>query len=347
VRTATALIACLLAAAAVAGCTSVSRAPMRRPAAAPAAVRAPARQLGIDVDFYDYAGLNVQQAAAADVAYVRRLHANSMSVSFPFFMTGPDADSVHATAATPSPEALATFAVAAERAGLYFSVRPLLDQSSLDVKGGRVRWRPADPAAWFASYASFLRPYAQMAQREHIGEFITGAEFDEFGNSPYWAGLDTYLRRFYRGTLGYSDNWDISVANAVSQAGVAQLVDAYKPVYLPSGASLAALTAAWEAYLGSQPRGIVLSEVGIAAQDGAYRNPYDFVSNGTPLVPAIQVNWLTAACDAVAGEQDGGLYFWSIAVGQNFDVPPGRSDPASFADGPGARAIAACFERIG
>ena len=46
-------------------------------------------QLGIDIDLYTYPGQDFAAAAATDIAYIASLHANSMSISFPFFMSGP------------------------------------------------------------------------------------------------------------------------------------------------------------------------------------------------------------------------------------------------------------------
>ena len=345
----------------VAGCAAAARLGALRPPAIASAsalaranavpsahsVRTPARQLGIDVDFYTYPTLDVARGAKADVAYVKKLHGNAMSVSFPFFMNGPHVPPVHRSAATPSPAEVGVLASYAEHAGLYFSFRPLLDEKSLDFKGGRTHWTPSNPAKWFASYEKFLRPYAQMAQRDHVPEIITGVEFDHFNNSRYWPKLDAYLRTVYHGTLAYSNNWEIPIASRVNRAGVVQLIDAYKPMRLSASASVATLTRSWDAYLGSDARGIVLSELGIAAQEGSYRKPFDFVWNGKPLAPAIQVRWITAACNAVASRPDDGLYLWSIGMAQQFNVPPGPSDPASFVDGPGAKAIASCFKRLG
>ncbi|HYK32663.1 MAG TPA: hypothetical protein VEV63_11905, partial [Streptosporangiaceae bacterium] len=49
--------------------------------------RPPAFQRGIDVDAYTYPRLNFAAAAAAVVAYVKQLNANSISISFPVFMS--------------------------------------------------------------------------------------------------------------------------------------------------------------------------------------------------------------------------------------------------------------------
>jgi hypothetical protein len=343
------------AAAIVAGCAAASHAGALQPPSptalaradrtpAPRNVRMPGRQLGIDVDFYNYPGLNVAQGAKADVAYIKQLHGNAISISFPFFMNGPRASSVHGTAATPSPAELATVAQYAEHAGLYVSIRPLLDEKSLNYPGGRTHWTPRNQARWFASYENFLRPYAQMAQRAKIPEMFTGVEFNMFPNSRYWSKLAAYLRRYYHGTLAYATVPKLPTRR--TESGVVQMLDAYKPMPLPDSASIAALTRSWDIYLGSGLHGIVISELGISAQHGAYAIPYATQWFGKPLVPVIQVRWFTAACNAAVRYHDG-MYFWSIGIAQQFNVPPGQSDPASFVDSPGARAIGACFKRLG
>jgi hypothetical protein len=323
-----------------------SSTPQSSQASQPGRAQAPDPQLGIDLDYYvDSPAASVPAIAAADVAYVKSLHANSLSVSFPFFMHGPDAVTVYGSTRTPTPAQLGLLATTAEKAGLYVSIRPLLDEKSLHYPGGRTKWTPISMAAWFASYEHFLRPYAQMAQREHIPEMFTGVEFNEFLHSPYWSRLDAYLRRYYHGTLAYSDsrNWELPTQRTNTQ-GVVQEVDAYKPVRLPSSASVAALTRAWDAYLGHGLHHITISELGITAQDGAYYQPYSVQSFGGRLDPSIQVRWFTAACNAAARYGDG-LYFWSINFDNQFGVPPSPAYPAAFIDSPGAGAIAACFRR--
>ncbi len=356
------LISTLLAVGTLAGCAAASNAttaPRPDPAAGtaiaaaragstgpPTWTRAPTLQLGLDIDFYTWPTINLASLAAADVAYVQSLHGNALSVSFPFFMHGWYANGVYGNSATPSPAELAVIATAAKQAGLYVSIRPILDESSLDHKGGRMHWAPTHPAEWFASYEQFLKPYAQLAEQEQIPEFITGAEFDRINNSPYWGKLDAYLRKYYKGTLAYSNNWDIPIKSRVNSAGVVQSLDAYPPMQLKPGASVSEITASWDSYLKSKARGVVLTEVGIASQDGAYTRPYKLSWAKEPLDPKIQSRWFTAACDAMAHEHDDGIYFWAIDIDQPFSTPPTTSNPTAFVDGSGASAIAACFTRL-
>jgi hypothetical protein len=337
------------------GCGSAARFAGLMPPTGPAAVEdsapltfrtvpSPAVQLGVDIDYYTYTGENVLADATSTIEYIKSLHANAVSVSFPVFETRPRSSAVRATDATPTPHDLAIVASVAEKAGLYVSIRPLMDQASL---GGRSRtgWQPSDQAAWFASYQRFLLPYATMAERSDIPEIFTGAELTVFQDSPRWRGLDAALRRVYAGTLGYASNWGLPVSPASGGRGVTETVDAYPIMALPASASVSTLTAHWRAYDATLPRGIVLSEVGIAAADDAYRMPYDFTWPGVPLRPSIQTHWFAAICDAAARIHLGGIYFWNVGLGQPLDVPPGPSDQASWVDSPGARAISSCFRR--
>lgn len=348
----------LVLAATVTSCSAISHLhilqpmslpPGHRPAApARSFARAPGVQLGIDLDFYAWPGMDVSAVARTDIAYIKRLHANAVSISFPFFMHNGHSTSVYAGPSTPAPGQLMTFATAAENAGLYVSFRPLLDERAL---GGpsRNHWTPTNLPLWFASYQRFLIPYAEVAEAAHVPEFVTGVEFSMFQKAPEWAHLDAALRRDYGGTLSYSNNFggNSGVHRTVNARGVVQTLDAYKPLQLRPRAHLSQVKAAWDRYGRTLPRGTVLAEVGIAAQPGAYRAPYEGHFAGKPLRPSIQKRWFASACDAVAADHLGGIYFWAVSVGQSLTIPPTARHPASFVDGPGAGVIATCFERLG
>jgi len=337
------LLAMALLGAAVSGCVAAD--PTQHVTLAYRSVPAPAIQRGIDIDLYTYPGQDIAAAASADVAYAKGLHANAISVSFPFFTPGPDSSIVEGNNTTPSPAELALVASTAERAGLYVSLRPLLDEGPRSIDTSRTAWKPADPAAWFASYQKFLLPYAAMAQRTRIPEFIDGAEFSAFGGSPFWNSLVTALRTVYRGTLVYANNWGIPLTGN-GGAGVQESVDSYQPLKVPVRASLAQLIAGWRAYDRTLPSGTVQTEIDIAAVPGAYAQPYQTTWKVTRLVPTIQTRWFTAACDAVASERLGGIYFWAVGFGQALNSPPTASSPTSWVAGPGAQAISSCFQML-
>ena len=284
------------------------------PQGLPALPPATAFQRGIDVDFYTYPGQNVAAAAAVTVSYARSLHANAIAISFPFFMTGRHAAGVHAGAATPTPGQLATVIIAARRAGMRVTLRPLLDEKALGRS--RADLLPVNQAAWFASYQRFLIPYLVTAQQLHVSQFITGAELMQFSRSRRWDEVDASVRRIYHG----------------------QLVDAYQPLQPP-------LAAAWRSYDATFPRGTVLAEVGIAAAYGAWLKPWLINWPRSILDPAMQAQWFTDACHAATAAHQGGIYFWSLGLSVQ-QTGPTLADEFQWAHSAGASAISRCFASI-
>jgi hypothetical protein len=290
-------------------------------------------QRGIDVDFYTYSGQDVAAAATVTVGYARSLHANAIGISFPFFMKSGHAAGVYAESATPTPDQLATVIIAARRAGMRVTLRPLLDEKVLG--GSRAGLRPVNEAAWFASYRQFLVPYLVMAQQLHVSEFITGAELTQFSRSWRWKELNASIRRIYHGQLGCSDNLSFRRGGCGSAM---QLVDAYRPLRPP-------LAAAWRSYDDTLPRGTVLAEVGIAAADGAWSKPWIINWPGSALDPAMQAEWFTDACRAAAAAHLGGIYFWSLNLSVQ-QIGPTVAYEAQWAHSAGASAISRCFASI-
>jgi hypothetical protein len=332
----------------VAGCTAASHIHQLQPPAVPksppvkvspsgSTVPTGVFQRGVDIDAYTYPGQNVAKAAAADVAYIKSLHANAVSISFPLFMTGPTSSTIYTKASTPTPAQLAVIIRAAERAGLYVSVRPLLDESAFHFC--RCQWIPPHPGQWFRSYRKVLLPYAKMAQATRVGEFFTGAEFTRFAQYVQWQPLDAAVRADYHGTLGCANNWGLGALTGNCGPGLAETVDAYPTL-------LGNLGHAWEVFDSTFPHGTVLTEVGIDAVDGAQLRPFKHEWPGvTSLDPRVQAHWFAAACHAAVIGHLGGIYFWPIGLGSN----PGGGPTLKFQGawgGPGARAVARCFAAI-
>lgn len=171
-------------------------APPRTPnAAAPEAPAKPARQLGIDIDFYS--GINVGGPARQDAAYINSLQANAASISFPFF-SNPAGTTVTAAQSTPASAQLGTVITAAQHDDLAVTLRPLDEKS---IGESRVDWEPVKLAAWFAAYQRFLLPYAALAQHDHVAMFIVGVEFTRFSAAPQW---DTWIPHCAPSTTGRS-----------------------------------------------------------------------------------------------------------------------------------------------
>lgn len=328
-----------LAVIAVMGCTAVSHShafqSQRTTASAQenSAVRAPAFQRGIDVDAYTYRGEDVSAAAAAVVAYVKQLRANSLSISFPFFMKSRRSSDVFATQATPTPAQLGLFIADAERARLYVSIRPLL--SEFQIGGNRTTWRPGNLRAWFASYRRFLLPYAWMAQSRKVGMFFVGAEFQRFGRSPLWNSLDRALARVFHGRLAYSSNGPEQLARSTGGRAARKTFDAYPPMNPP-------FLRGWKAYDRRLPRRTILTELNIGAWDGAWRAPWQIRLQHRRFNPRVQARWFTAVCQAARATRLRGIYFWTLALLVK-NSPPTPRHPGAWAHSAGAAAIARCF----
>lgn len=328
----------------VVGCNAAARLKVLQAPSSPAAsahgyipavesVARPPFQKGVDVDVYTYPGQNFPMTAAAVVSYVKKLGANSIAISFPFFMSGPRSLRVFATKRTPTPGQLASIVQAAEGAGLYVSLRPLLDEGSLGKS--RVLWRPVNLAAWFGHYWRFLRPYVRMAQANKVPQFVVGAEFSQFGRSPLWNRLDRKVASVFTGRLVYSNNDTTNLSRASGGLVALKGVDLYHPIHPP-------FLRGWKAFDRYLPHGAIATEVGIAAVNGAWAKPWVHRWPASKLNLTMQSRWFTAACKAAMDTRLGGIYFWALPFSAR-PTGPTLKDEGAWANSPGAAAIARCY----
>ncbi|MFF7280478.1 glycoside hydrolase family 113 [Streptomyces griseorubiginosus] len=342
-----------------AGCVSTNAQPVtpaptsRTPA--PAKVARPWRpgdpQLGAQVLWYAYPGetdASVRTNALRLVNHMVGKHMNALSVTFPFVTAGPTASRVTASAETPSVRHLAMLLDTAAAAGLRITVRPLLDEKSL-VAQDPLAWRgslaPTDRTAWFRSYEAFLRPYLTLAARHHANTFVLGVELTSLEDDQHWRTLIAAARRLFRGELSYDANWDDYVSRHVPVPVEHLGVDAYFPLPgLGDDATVAQIAAGWERWLdrkstGKLPR-IVLSEVGIIAEKGAYRHPAVWKGGGQPDF-TVQKRWFEAACQVARDRDMAGLYWWNL----DFHADPATPSDSltSFLGRPAESALTSCF----
>ena len=309
-------------------------------------VRRPRFQLGAGIDLYGYKDEDYANAAVAEMSYIQSLHANAVTISFPFFMHGALANRVYAkNPKTPTPADLAAVVKAAETVHLYVGLRPLLANYGLGVP--RNTWRPAHIRAWFASYRQFLMPYARMAQRDKVPTLYVGTEFQDFGTSPLWNRLDRALHRVYKGTLAYANNGHLLHPGTGGRLAKVS-ADSYPDMpQMGPNASVASLTRAWAAWDRIMPRGTVLSEVGIAGVSGAYAKPWQGSWPNPRMDPQVQVRWFTAACHAAEATHMGGIDFWAIAFSASqLTQPLDSGHQSAWEAAPGKRAVAACFSQL-
>ena len=310
----------------------------------PVAVSPRTIQLGVGVDLYAWPALNYDTASAAEVAYVKALHANSVMVSFPFFVSSRKSSAVYATVRTPAPAQLAVFARLAMSQGLYVVLRPLMDQGG--IAESRADWAPPDPQAWFASYQKFLLPYATMAQQAGIPEFYVGAEFSRFQTLSYWNGLDQALRQVYKGKLMYANNGG-GVHSGEGGDSVTRSADAYPDLNVPDNVTVGRLTRRWAAYDRRLPARTALSEVGISGVRGAFKVPWQHHWPHPRLDASVQTRWFEAACHAAVAQHLGGIYFWAIGFGPSqLNTTLSAKNQGAWEDGPAERAVATCYSQV-
>jgi hypothetical protein len=288
--------------------------------------------------------------AQRDVDYAVGLGANSIALTFPFATRGRDADSVSASAQTPIPTDVAIFLREAAKAKLRVTLRPVLDEATLDPpKGWRGSIAPSSLSRWFASYQAFLDPYAAVAQQYGAATFVIGTEFNSLEGDPRWPGLIKHVAKRYQGQIAYDANWDNYLADPTIKVPAPQLgVDAYFHVAVPDGATASQIARGWSAAIDQRTTGslsdLVFSEVGIMDQNGAFDQPGDFYATN-PYNEAMQPTWYAGVCQVAKQRALGGIYFWDIT----FDDDPARPAPSSesdldFAGRPSSEAaIRTCF----
>ena len=318
------------------------------------------RQLGIHV----YWAANRSDSDAVIRAKARRiidyaisLNANSVALTFPFFTYGLASETVYAKPkVTPSPRHIAIFLAVAAKAHIRVTLRPVLNENALVARNPQA-WRgsiePQNRAAWFRSYNKLLLPYAAAAQAGHAATFVLGTELVSLEGAPQWQGLVRSLSSVYSGQLTYDQNHDEFGSYTANPPVPGHNVDAYPQFSLPDSALVARLTSSWEAWLGAHPlsvrRELTLSEIGIDAVAGSYKEPWAWRNTRTaPINTRVQAAWYEAACNAVSDQQiGGGIYWWEV----NFDANPAepgpfKSDRMTFLDRPAQRVIRNCFAKL-
>lgn len=307
------------------------------------------QEYGVAVVFSDTPPLSDTQeiAQARKVfAYIEGLGANAVSLNFFFYQASQTSDSVSSGSGTPSPDVLKAIIEVAEADGLTVQLRPLMSESVFDtpITGA---WRgsivPSNPAAWFASYEEWLKPYAVVAEETGVTSFAIGSELNTLvtatpttakGGEPtigahnylnYWAVLYQDLQSILGDRLVYADSHLIFQTVPGTQFGF----DAWTPVKIPSGDPTPTSTTPAATVVGEfEPSMLAdfassgfpstlqtarLEEVGIAAVQGAWTQPNDYnYPVDTPVARWVQADWFTAMCDAFKTDHMKGMYVWDV-----------------------------------
>jgi hypothetical protein len=249
--------------------------------------------------------------------YIVGLNANSIAVSFPFFMDTRYSSTVWGSSKrTPSVHQMKIFLEEARRSRLRVTLRPLLDEINLDPpKGWRGNIEPPDRDQWFTSYQRFIKPYLEIAEQLKVPTFVLGTELNSLEADPRWKILRGWAGTLYKGETAYAANWDNFVYRKIKSPAPRLGVDAYFPVKVPDDAPVSAIRDSWKQWLRKSENGKlsgqVLYEAGIVAQNGAYRAPGDFY-NKRAYNEQVQANWYRGVCQAVKDVGMHGIYWWGV-----------------------------------
>lgn len=297
----------------------------------------------------DWPLAQVQARGQQSIAYAARvLHVSGVQIAWTLGVPGDRASTVDAAGpGTPPPADIAVLTAIARSYGLAVTYRVLLR-----IPGRVEPLRPQHPAEFLGSLLAAEEPYMALAQRDRVAEFIAGTERASLASSPRWGWFFAKAAGIYRGILSYAQwggepgDGGFFYGDGYRMPVTGLGVTAYPNIALPATATTAELTAAWEGFLARVPapvlRRTAIDEVGIPAEDGAYRHPWDWPGSGPP-DDQVQARWFTAACTAAAAEHMRGIWFWNLNLADDPAHP--SPSPVKFEDRPAAEAaIRSCAE---
>lgn len=289
----------------------------------------------------------VRAKAERILDYVVGLRANSVAFSFPVYTDGIRSNDLRSGAKTPPPKRVKIAVEEAGRRGLRTSVRPILNETALTDENPKA-WRgsiaPAGRDTWFRNYRKILLPYATASAGATT--FVVGTEFNSLEGDTRWKKLIAAVKDEFAGEVAYSANFDSYQTGNVEVPVDVVGVDAYPKLGLSDGASVDDVAARWSKWLRKvridDPP--VLHEVGIAAQDGAYRVPGHWGDSSRGLNLKVQQRWYEGICKAMRDGDAGGVYWWKV----DFDADPAKAkknspDRMTFVGRPVEDSIRKCF----
>ncbi|MBF9237668.1 hypothetical protein I2I05_09700 [Hymenobacter sp. BT683] len=140
---------------------------------------------------------------------------------------------------------------------------------------------------WFASYASYILHYAEVAEKGHFDGLCIGTELlhaTEPAHDKAWRRLIRQIRRVYHGPLTYAANWSgeyqqVTFWDALDYVGI----QAYFPLSTTNAPSLEALMLGWQPHLRELAlwqkkikKPIVFTEVGYKTTPDAAIRPWEW-----------------------------------------------------------------------
>ena len=156
------------------------------------------------------------------------LHANAVSLNFPFYQASSRSNDPQRASMTPSPGRLLMLTELAHRYGLSVQFRPYLWEGDLRMQS-RPQIDPSNPTLWFTNYWTFLEPYLEVANEAGAASFSVALEFTSLlPHLSDWERLVQQAKTVFPGELLYSQQHVPQETIPLTARGY----DAYQPIDL-------------------------------------------------------------------------------------------------------------------
>jgi hypothetical protein len=229
----------------------------------------------------------------------------------------------------------------AQAQGLVVFLKPQVDSLDGVFRGD---FMPSDPAAWFASYQTFILHYAQLAAQNNVGGLIIGTELASLTKATYqsnWFNIIAEIRTAYPSlTLAYGANatysgdefTTVSFWDKVDLIGV----DGYFPLTNQADPTVAQLVAAWthnqngynivaglKALSTKYNKPVIFTELGYVSAPGTNEAPYASAAPNAAYDPTEQQNCYEAFFEVFSQQTSWmkGVFWWAWTVS-----PPSAND---------------------
>jgi hypothetical protein len=220
------------------------------------------------------------QVARDALVALRATDTTDVTVAFTWYVAGATGSTVAPDPAkTPADDTILAILRYARSLGLRTTVKPLVDSTDGTFRGDL---RPADRAAFYASYAQLLDDAASLATQGGASGLVVGTELRSLsGDTAEWRQLIARARGAFSGRLTYGANWvdeaeHIGFWPALDEIGI----DAYMPLSTAAVPDVDALIRAWAPYRDriaklhdATGKRVVFTELGYPSRQGALADP--------------------------------------------------------------------------
>jgi len=279
--------------------------------------------------------------------------ANTISISPTQFLGSRTGDTIAPNQQTETDANLLKAIAEAKAAGMAVVLKPHIDVA--DWSASRTDIQASNPAAFFASYKSFVVHYAQMAQKAGVEIFAVGTELSKMTapvHTPYWNDIIAAVRQVYTGKLTYAANYgeekQVQFWDRLDFIGT----DLYAPLTNVTNPTVDQLVQAWvgppiaswsQTVYGGKPildyyrdlsaawgKPIFVTEIGFRSRDGANVEPWAFGKGGV-VDQQEQTDLFTAFFKALEMKNTGWVKGLSIWDWRPVDMTkPNTLDPTDF-----------------